>query len=360
MAYYQDSLDDRELREKEKQNEQPGQLPGMAAPGPAPSLAGSVQQPQPVQGQGAAPGASPTRFVSFDRYFNSNAQNAEKSAADMANKVGGAAESVKQKSESLFDNFTNDALKGARGPTRSYEKVSEAGYDPYYSIKSNAGSYQGPTSFTGYEGYSDLATNTTKAAGDLKATQSSEGLQSIFQRDNKYAGYTPGMSRFDAALTNRAAGDRFKNLAAKYGDLEGRLNQYETQGAQTVQGVQNAIDRWNDEDNQAASETNQMVRGNAFNEPQYAAPLPGVNEQAGNYFEEFWHKNKQNPMFWIDPVGTFTNYGFNELGQSLGAPDFLKGVGGADPEYAGGNPEENEFEGKGMTKGKVKVVKNTR
>lgn len=170
------------------------------------------------QAQTGANSSTPSRFVSFDRYYNANA-GAANSMADKA--LSGVTEQINAANSGLKseqDAFGTAVRDGIDSP------VIDGGANLSYF--STPGTYKGPKEFVPSQGVRD---NLTNAYSSLQNLRTPEGLQNALPK----AG-TSGNDRFNAYLTSQAGQSRFDNLWNQYSNMGTAVDDAMTQGQQTV------------------------------------------------------------------------------------------------------------------------------
>lgn len=193
--------------------------------------------------ESAAPSASPTNFVNFDRIFNANADVAASSAKALAGRVGQAAQGAQDAAGSANDQYLKDLAAGAipqatgsdqlYGSTPGVKRQEMTGDGP--QIGPEASGPQ-PTNVDTARGYADsefaapkslLETQYGKDAGtQVRRAQSQVNALS----DSGLAGLTGGTG-MDAALIGTAGRGSFDALRKKYGGLEKAFgDQLKTEG----------------------------------------------------------------------------------------------------------------------------------
>lgn len=176
-----------------------------------------------------ASSATPSRFVSFDRYFNANAGGAnamaDKALSGVTDQIN-AANTGLQSEQNTFQEAVNN---GRTRPT------VQAGYGMSYNAV--PGSYTGPKEFTPSQGVRDNLTNAYSALENLRTP---EGLQSTLPKSG-----TAGNDRFNAFLTSQAGQSRFDSLWNQYSGMNNAVADSMTQGQQTIDDAMDTNNEWN-------------------------------------------------------------------------------------------------------------------
>lgn len=184
----------------------------------------------------------PTRFVSFDRYFNANAGAANK----LADRIASGVEQQAQSARSAVDNARNTFRQQVQTGSSVAPAVVNSfagGYDPY---SYTAASYSGPQAFGEGTDLAPIQSQIETAQNSLNQLDDAAGIQT-FLKD--YAGghtpYSDQMSRMDAAFTQRAGHDRFTNLWNQFSGLSGSLDAARVEGADLVTQARADVDAKN-------------------------------------------------------------------------------------------------------------------
>jgi hypothetical protein len=217
MAY---TLSDDEDPQAQAQKRPAAPAPQAPVPAPQPAQAPAPAQPQAQAApQAPAPAASPSSFISFDRYLGANYGKANQAAQGIAKRVGDQAFRARDDIQHGSEDFSRQVAHGGKGAA-----------------------YAGPTDFNAEEGGSNLDSEVMDANTSLHNIASDGGLQNYFQGGfGAQSAYSPGMSRFDAALTGGAGRRNFEDLRQKYAGLDDALSAARARAAGEVTDAQNYV-----------------------------------------------------------------------------------------------------------------------
>lgn len=244
MPFIEGQQDEEEKKQQDAQQQgqlqlQAGVAGGAApAPGGAPPPAGGAAAPAPSQSAGQAPG----RYVNFQNYFNANKDAATASGnklaggieaqgqgvqADLAKRTTafGAAVDAGAPSRPTIQAPTAAAVAGPpAAPAQAGATQTPIGSAPGpvgYSaaLAATPAKYTGPNSMGEASGWDELVGKANRTASEAKQTGTAGGVQALLQQQQKGQPYTQGQSKFDAALTGAASGDRFAKLREQFSGL---------------------------------------------------------------------------------------------------------------------------------------------
>ena len=237
-----------------------------------------------AQGMASTPDSNGSGFVNWDQYFNANAQGAKNTANQLADTAGNAAFKANadiNAGEQRFGQMASAASVNTGAVPTISGHLNQA-YDPSAPLPNAGATDTGnpesnvpaaaptpdPNTITEEEaagraktpqfvpgslldaqfngGGQKLSDEVTQAGEGVDALQKTEGRQVLLQKmgDNR------GESVLDAALTGRAGGNSFRDLAQKYGGLGKALDAANSRtaalGTQTNQDRQGSAARYAD------------------------------------------------------------------------------------------------------------------
>lgn len=248
--------DDEEQKRQQEQQAQPLTLADGQTPGAAPAAGGRP----PSQDAGKAPG----RHVNFQQYFNANRDAAQAMGNRLAAGVDKQGQGVQQGLQAAQTAFnqgvtaqlpapkpvapaprgadplnpsTGTTVKGpanetplrfsAATPAQTWQAPTPAAVPtpkptPGDLAKRAGQTYTGPNSLSEGAGWGDLFQRARGTAAEAAQTKDEAGTQALLQK--QAAGpYSQAASRFDAGLTQSAAGDQFERLRSRWGALPQQL-----------------------------------------------------------------------------------------------------------------------------------------
>lgn len=216
-----------------------GQAPAYSALGPGYAAASAPTAPS------SAGGVTGDKFVGFDRYFAANQDTANRTAGEVAGKVGANAEKAVRDIDKAGDAFRKNVegnTLGATGaqvvvtPQQTQAQQNQATVDAEFGpslyaatsgtpAKSNRAEvnqnanmgWYGGNSLMETQGYGDLDKNAQAAQMGLDALKTPGGLAATVE--DLYGPMSQGSSTMDAALLGQAGGKQFADLNQHYGKL---------------------------------------------------------------------------------------------------------------------------------------------
>lgn len=262
----------------------PAPVPGAAPVAPGAQPAAAAANPQPA-----------SNFVSFDRYFDANKQSAGATADKLASGIQADASKAKSQIGGLQSQFNKGMQQGGVSApvAHGYGYVESqgrplAGKDgkPISVAEAQrlAGSgYTGPNSLTDVDGYEGVS-GAVKTAGEKAANLGSQAGTQAQLAAMQTGAYSQGQSAFDAALTNRAGGDRFNQLRGQFGALSQYLDgavlqsgeqatAASTRSANAAKGYQRLLNNYESEQNDIAAQANDKKIETVLGQ----RPSPGAN-----------------------------------------------------------------------------------
>lgn len=182
------------------------------------SAAGGTAQAQP----GAGKGDRQDQFVSWDRLFDANAGNANRTAEAVLGKVQGDVDKSKGAFKTLETNggtatqnhnpITYARGEGTPAPAPFGTTTPQTMPGPWTS---SGGEYTGATDISSLDGYEAAMASLAPVANDMDVLHNRRtgNIMSLLGQN------TPGgNSRLDNALVNRSGGDRFDATYGQYGN----------------------------------------------------------------------------------------------------------------------------------------------
>lgn len=200
---------------------------GAVAPQTQPATAQLALPPQQVQQQHAA---APTDFTNYQRYFNANADTAQRTAGEIGGRAAlKSAQAAKalQDSQAQFDQAAAAGTVGAFDPGTHQEMADPNGiaagsiYDVANNQMSSAelaakadGTYTGLGSLGDTTNIGNAYSAALGAQQNLDALGSEPGLQALIQEQNPQG--DAGTSKLSAGLVNAAGRGDFDKLKAAF------------------------------------------------------------------------------------------------------------------------------------------------
>lgn len=222
--------------EDDIENPAPAQGPAMSATSTAPTTVGTPA-PSPSPSSGAKTKSAPDRFISFDQWYGANSGAAQNLANQIGDKVQTAASGAKNDLNTIGDKFQQQVQAAG---LQANPNITRSGQFGQGFTAQNA-SYTGPTDVTEMAGYEDARTRANTAGRQVNQLQSTEGIQALLPTQNT----NPTANMFNAALAQRAGGDRFQSLWNQFSGV-GDLAQTTQNNANTaVQNARNSINTRN-------------------------------------------------------------------------------------------------------------------
>lgn len=221
------------------------------APGGQASAFGSVGG-TPTPSAAAPSGGGGSGFVNFDRYFNANANSAEKMGQAAAGQIEANVNAGQAALERGFGQV-QDQVTANSGSGGGVEH-SAAGWT------GKAGTYGGPASFGGTDQFSALKARFEGLGDEVKTAGDQERLQTAYQNDagKTRASYSQGQSAFDAGLASRGGATAFADLKKRFGDIGNYVDQRAAQGDGLIAGAQTGLAARNAAGRQEADRRNQQ------------------------------------------------------------------------------------------------------
>lgn len=266
---------------------------GGAPPAPAGSAGGGSG------GHAPSAGASPSRFVAFDQYFNANKGAAEKQGTAAANEafkpVSDQYDAADKDLTAGFDKFresvdynasragpqttsrvrdsyvvthpgqtfeeggqildeNNVGDRAHHGNTLVHDDDGLGGFDPVTTPRAgfeqnvHEGSYAGPQAFD--DKFANLSTLRSRFGDVAKKADAQHLDDSTFQdgfarQNHANAAYGQGAGAFDSALGARGGAGAFAGLRARFSKAGSAVDNKVTEGSERVQAAQNQVRQGN-------------------------------------------------------------------------------------------------------------------
>lgn len=239
------------------------------------------------------------QFVSWDRLFNANAGNADRTVGAIQDKVQGQVDTAEGATQTLINNAQHDTSTGTHGeatvtpgpaittpnastPTedifntlgglfgRAPKPASTTTTTP--AVRSGTVTYDGPTELSQVAGYHEAQAAGQKVANSMDVYKNRRNGNIMSLLGNNTPG---GSARLDNALVNRSGGDRFDATYGQYGNYaDTQLNNAQTYFGGWVDEAQRGAAAQNAAGDTEAAEQNHPSLGS--DNQQHGIQTPGT------------------------------------------------------------------------------------
>jgi hypothetical protein len=242
------------LNEEEQQQGAQQQAPNTGAIGlsAAPAVAPASSNPATASMTPAPAQNGSGRFVNFDRLLALNSGTASALGQSLASDAETEATNADRAVDNSSNDFRNAAISSAERtiaePNRIARIMGVRGVRPDQEEIVAAAQYGGPTDYDAFMGdrLQGLYATVDNAQRHVSALNDANGRQGLIEQlYAKSPSYSSDMARWDSALTGGAAGGRFSDLANRYSNLHGLVDNARSKAGDALSQAQGLIDNTN-------------------------------------------------------------------------------------------------------------------